>query len=48
MDRSIQLTKVNVHSEGEATRLFAEYEQLRKRMHLLWSVPARDMFTSSK
>ena len=34
-----------VDSESDTTRLFAEYEQLRKRMHLLWSVPVRDMFT---
>lgn len=30
-------------SECETTRLLAEYERLRKRMHLLWSVPVRDM-----
>ena len=41
MDRSFQVTHVD--SECEATRLFSEYERLRKRMHMLWSVPVRDM-----
>jgi hypothetical protein len=41
MDRSSQVT--TVASECDTTRLFAEYERLRKRMHMLWAVPVRDM-----
>jgi hypothetical protein len=33
----------SVDSKCEAARLFAEYDRLRKRMHMLWSVPVRDM-----
>ena len=41
MDRSFQVP--NVDSECDTTRVFAEYERLRKRLYLVWSVPVRDM-----